>query len=72
MADDWNSIASSSSQDGRFRLPSTYAPGLMAPARTKASKLSKPDYDVWVLTCKNATYRIGRYPDMAAKVEKLK
>jgi hypothetical protein len=45
---------------------------LMAPARTKASKLSKPDYDVWVLTCKNATYRIGRYPDMAAKVEKLK
>ena len=36
------------------------------------AKLSKPDYDVWVLTCKNATYRIGRYPDMAAKVEKLK
>jgi len=36
------------------------------------AKLSRPDYDVWVLTCKNATYRIGRYPDMAAKVEKLK
>ena len=38
---------------------------------TRDVKLSKPDYDVWVLTCKNATYRIGRYPDMAAKVEKL-
>ena len=39
---------------------------------TRDVKLSKPDYDVWVLTCKNATYRIGRFPDMAAKVEKLK
>ena len=39
---------------------------------TRDVKLSKPDYDVWVLTCKNATYRVGRYPDMAAKVEKLK
>ena len=39
---------------------------------TRDAKLSKPDYDVWILTCKNATYRIGRYPDLAAKVEKLK
>ena len=39
---------------------------------TRDAQLSKPDYDVWVLTCKNATYRIGRYADMAAKVEKLK
>jgi hypothetical protein len=39
---------------------------------TRDAKLSKSDYDVWVLTCKNATYRIGRYPDLAAKVEKLK
>jgi hypothetical protein len=39
---------------------------------TRDAKLSKPDYDVWVLTCKNATYRISRYPDLAAKVEKLK
>jgi hypothetical protein len=39
---------------------------------TRDAKMSKPDYDVWVLTCKNATYRIGRYPDLAAKVEKLK
>ncbi|WP_063791729.1 hypothetical protein [Bradyrhizobium valentinum] len=36
---------------------------------TRDAKLSKPDYDVWILTCKNATYRIGRYADMAAKVE---
>ena len=39
---------------------------------TRDVKLSKPDYDVWVLTCKNATYRIGRYPDLAEKIEKLK
>jgi hypothetical protein len=39
---------------------------------TRDATLSKPDYDVWVLTCKNATYRISRYPDLAAKVEKLK
>jgi hypothetical protein len=39
---------------------------------TRDVKLSKPDYDVWVLMCKNATFRIGRYPDLAAKVEKLK
>jgi len=36
------------------------------------AKRSKPDYEVWVLQCSNATYRISRYPDMAAKVEKLK
>ena len=39
---------------------------------TRDAKLSKPDYDVWVLTCKNATYRVGRYPDLPAKVKKLK
>jgi hypothetical protein len=32
---------------------------------------SKPDHDVWVLKCSNATYRFSRYPDMAAKVEVL-
>jgi hypothetical protein len=36
---------------------------------TRDAKLSKPDYDVWVLTCNNATYRIGRYPDMSAKLK---
>lgn len=34
-------------------------------------KLSRRDYDVWVLNCSNATYRITRFPDMAAKVEPL-
>jgi hypothetical protein len=32
---------------------------------------SRPDRDVWVLKCSNATYRITRVPDMAAKVEPL-
>jgi hypothetical protein len=36
------------------------------------AQLSRPDYDVWVLTCQNATYRIGRYPDRAANVEQLR
>jgi hypothetical protein len=35
------------------------------------AKRSKPDHDVWVLTCQNATYRVSRYPDLAAKVERL-
>jgi len=34
-------------------------------------KRSRPDRDVWVLKCSNATYRITRAPDMAAKVEPL-
>jgi len=32
---------------------------------------SKPDHEVWVLKCSNATYRFSRFPDMAAKVEVL-
>lgn len=36
------------------------------------AKRSRPDYEVWVLQCSNATYRISRYPDMAAKVEQLR
>ena len=39
---------------------------------TRDAKLSKPDHDVWVLKCENATYRISRYPDMAAKVKQLR
>jgi hypothetical protein len=39
---------------------------------TRDRKRSKPDHEVWVLQCGNATYRISRYPDMAARVEKLK
>ena len=34
-------------------------------------KRSRPDHAVWVLRCSNATYRISRAPDMAAKVEPL-
>ena len=33
---------------------------------------SKPDRAVWVLKCGNATYRVSRAPDMAAKVEPLR
>ena len=29
---------------------------------TRDAKLSKPDYDVWVLTCKNATYKLADIP----------
>jgi hypothetical protein len=32
-------------------------------------KRSRPDYAVWVLKCSNATYRITRAADMAAKIE---
>ncbi|KYG97393.1 hypothetical protein SE91_01350 [Bradyrhizobium sp. DOA1] len=35
-------------------------------------KRSRPDRDAWVLRCSNATYRITRAPDMAAKVEVLR
>jgi len=36
------------------------------------AKRSKPDHAVWVLKCSNATYRVSRIPDMAAKVERLR
>ena len=35
-------------------------------------KRSKPDLAVWVLKCRNATYRVRLIPDMAAHVTKLK
>lgn len=38
---------------------------------TREPKLSKRDYDVWVLKCDNASYRLGRYPDLPANIEKL-
>ena len=38
---------------------------------TRDAKRSRPDHEVWVLRCSNATYRISRAPDMAAKVEPL-
>jgi hypothetical protein len=39
---------------------------------TRDARRSKPDHEVWVLTCSNATYRVSRYPDMAAKVVRLR
>jgi hypothetical protein len=39
---------------------------------TRDARRSKPDHEVWVLTCGNATYRVSRYPDMAAKVVRLR
>ena len=38
---------------------------------TRDAKRSKPDHEVWVLQCDNATYRISRYPDLAAKIDRL-
>jgi hypothetical protein len=35
-------------------------------------KRSGPDHEVWILTCENGTYRISRYPDLAAKVEQIR
>jgi hypothetical protein len=39
---------------------------------TRDARRSKPDFEVWILQCDNATYRIGRYPDLAAKIERLR
>lgn len=39
---------------------------------TRDARRSRPDHEVWVLTCKNATYRVSRYPDLAAKIERLR
>ena len=38
----------------------------------KDRKHSAPDHDAWVLKCSNATYRVSRAPDMAAKVEPVR
>jgi hypothetical protein len=35
----------------------------------KDARRSKPDHEVWVLRCSNATFRVSRAPDLAAKVE---
>ena len=39
---------------------------------TRDAKRSGPDHGVWVLKCSNASYRVSRSPDMAAKVEPLR
>ena len=38
---------------------------------SRDKKRSRPDRAVWVLTCSNASYRVTRRPDLAAKVEPL-
>ncbi|MDA9426682.1 MULTISPECIES: hypothetical protein [Bradyrhizobium] len=38
---------------------------------TKDTSRSRADHAVWVLRCSNASYRVSRAPDMAAKVEPL-
>lgn len=38
---------------------------------SRDTKRSRPDRPVWVLKCSNATYRVTRAPDMAAKIEPL-
>ncbi len=39
---------------------------------TRDAKRSRPDHDVWVLKCSNATYRVSRAPDLPAKVEQIR
>ncbi|WP_439374354.1 hypothetical protein [Bradyrhizobium sp. DASA03120] len=39
---------------------------------TKDVRRSRADHGVWVLRCSNASYRVSRVPDMAAKVEPLR
>jgi len=38
----------------------------------KDAKRSKPDDEAWILRCSNATYRVRRVPDLAAKVEVIR
>jgi hypothetical protein len=39
---------------------------------TRDAKRSRPDHDVWILKCSNASYRVSRAPDMAAKIEPIR
>jgi hypothetical protein len=39
---------------------------------TQDAKRSRPDHGVWILRCSNATYRVSRAPDLAAKVEPIR
>jgi hypothetical protein len=38
---------------------------------TRDARASKPDEQVWLLTCANARYRVRLVPDMAAAVEQI-
>lgn len=37
----------------------------------REKKRSRPDLAVWILRCSDATYRVTRAPDMAARVQPL-
>jgi hypothetical protein len=37
----------------------------------KNNTASRPNEEVWTLTCENGSYRMTVVPDMAAKIEKL-
>lgn len=39
---------------------------------SRDARRSKPDHEVWVLKCNNASYRVSRAPDMAADVKRLR
>jgi hypothetical protein len=39
---------------------------------TRDAKRSRPDRGVWVLRCSNATFRVSRAPDLAARVEPIR
>jgi hypothetical protein len=39
---------------------------------TRDAKRSRPDSAVWILKCRNATFRIRSTPDMPAKIERLR
>lgn len=38
---------------------------------TQNERSSRPNEEVWVLTCENGSYRMTVVPDMAARIERL-
>ena len=38
---------------------------------TRDAQASKPDATVWLLRCKEASYRVRLIPDMAAQIERI-
>lgn len=39
---------------------------------SRDARRSRPDHGVWVLRCSNATFRVSRAPDMAARIEPIR
>lgn len=42
-----------------------------AESAVRDEELSKPDSEVWTLTCDDATYQVRLRPDMASEIRKL-